>query len=136
MSCKSGSIAGSYARFICVGTSNAIIGFATFKLFLHVLPDFGPRTAFSQGMAYATGIVWSFFWNRIWTFRSDGRVYSEGIRFLAVQMAMLLLSSFYMWIAVDRFGGPVNVNWLGVMFLVTILNFSLLRVWVFKSRRY
>ena len=133
--CKSDSTARSFARFICIGISNTIISFACFKFSLYVLPEFRSRTAFSQGAAYAVGTVWSFFWNRTWTFRSDGRVHSESIRFLILQIAMLLLSSFYMWIAVDLFGGSANINWLGVMFVITILNFSLMRAWVFKPGR-
>lgn len=131
---KSDTTARSFARFICVGITNTIISFASFKLSLHLLPHFRARTAFSQGAAYAVGTVWSYFLNRTWTFGSDGRVHSEGIRFLVVQTAMLLLSSVYMWIAVDRFGGPANINWLGIMFVVTILNFLLLRRWVFQPR--
>jgi putative flippase GtrA len=115
-------------RFGVVGVSNATISFAVFWSAHHLMPAMG-----AQCLSYAVGMLWSYYWNRRWTFQSQGRVAGEASRFFTLQIGFMLLSSGLLGLLVDRSHWPSGPTWLGVMVLVTVLNFLASRFWAFKT---
>ena len=115
-------------RFGVVGVSNAALSFGVFWSAHQLMPASG-----AQCLAYAVGMLWSYYWNRRWTFQSQGGVASEASRFFTLQIGFMLLSSFLLGLLVDRMHWPSAASWLGVMVLVTVLNFLASRFWAFKS---
>jgi putative flippase GtrA len=118
----------SVVRFGVVGVSNTALGFAVFWSAHHLMPAAG-----AQCLSYAIGMIWSYYWNRRWTFQSQGRVASEAGRFFTSQIAFMLLSSTLLGLFVDRLHLPSGPTWLGVMVLITVLNFLVSRFWSFKK---
>ncbi len=114
-------------RFLIVGTSNTALGYAIFWTAHHAMPAFG-----AQCVAYAISMLWSYYWNRRWTFQSQGNVASEASRFFTSQIAFMLLSSSLLGLLVDRWHLPAGPSWLAVMALVTVSNFVVSRYWSFK----
>lgn len=86
----------------------------------------------AQATAYATGVLWSYFWNSRWTF-SDAPAGSF-FRFLVVQSACLAVSAGAVGALVDVLGFPATTAWLLVMALITIVNFIAVRYWAFGER--
>lgn len=121
----------AFSRFIGVGMTNALLGYLIFTVALRVLDGIPYRAACAQTVSYAAGVMWSFFWNRTWTFASHGHVVTQSARFLSVQTAMLLLSAGLISLAVDVGHWPPTMSWIGVMSLITIMNYLFLRYWVF-----
>ena len=115
-------------RFGVVGVSNAVISFAAFWSAHHLMPAMG-----AQCVSYAVGMIWSYYWNRRWTFESQGQVASEAGRFFTLQIGFMLLSSGLLGLLVDRMHWPSGPTWLGVMVLITVLNFLASRFWAFKK---
>ena len=120
----------SLVRFGVVGVSNTAIGFGAFWSAHRVL-----RASAAQGIAYTLGTLWSYYWNRRWTFQSVGNVASEAGRFFSLQIGFMLLSSALLGLLVDHQHLPPWPCWLGVSALVTVLNFVASRFWAFKPAR-
>src|SRR4051812_44051209 len=118
----------SLVRFGVVGISNTAIGFGAFWSANRVLR----QAAASQGIAYTLGTLWSYYWNRRWTFQSQGKVASEASRFFSLQIGFMLLSSLLLGLLVDHARLPSGLCWLGVSAFVTALNFVASRYWAFK----
>lgn len=117
----------SLVRFGVVGVSNTAISFAAFWS-LHRAAG----AAAAQGIAYTLGTLWSYYWNRRWTFQSRGKVASEAGRFFSLQIGFMLLSSALLGLLVDRAHLPSGLCWLAVSALITVLNFVASRYWAFK----
>ena len=124
-----------FARFLIVGATNTLVGFAVFRLAMATLPPWSFRTGVSQFLCYFVGSIWSFVWNRLWTFKSKGPAAREGVRFFAVQGGLMAFTSFYMWVAVDLMKGPENLNWVGIVGVATLLNYFLLKFYAFRVKR-
>ena len=123
---------GASWRFVVVGLSNAVIGFSVFRACLATPIDLPFKAALSQLVTYAVGISWSFWMNRRWTFRTSGSVVPQAARFTVLQIAFALLSSAAIGLSVDHWGNAATPSWLGVMSVVTVLNFLLSRMWAFR----
>lgn len=103
-----------------------------FQISLSVFPKFLGVVALSQSLSYLSGLVWSYFWNRKWSFRSKGNLYGEFNKFVILQICLLLLSASVISLLVDFIGLSEKEGWIIVMFFITIINFTLLKLWVFK----
>lgn len=119
------------ARFACVGTVNAMLGYVLFRLFLHGFAAMLHPAALAQAAAYGVGVGISFVANRRWTFRSMGRVRGELPRFVASHGVSLALSSALMQVGVASSWFPVAVCYVLVVSVTTVLNFTMQRYWVF-----
>lgn len=115
-------------RFGVVGASNAVIGFTVFRVALHAFAAF-----YSQAFAYAIGTLWSYYWNRRWTFQSQGNVTGEAARFFGLQIGFMVLSATLLGLLVDRLRFAAGLSWFAVAVLTTLLNFVLSRYWAFKA---
>jgi putative flippase GtrA len=115
-------------RFGVVGVSNTLISFAAFWAAHRLMPAAG-----AQCVSYVVGMIWSYYWNRRWTFQSQSNVASEASRFFTLQIAFMLLSSGALGVLVDRLHLPAGPAWLAVMVVVTVLNFLASRFWAFKK---
>ncbi len=118
----------SVVRFGVVGVSNTALGFGVFWSAHHLMPAMG-----AQFLSYAVGMLWSYYWNRRWTFQSQGRVANEAMRFFTSQIGFMLLSSGLLGLLVDRMHFPSGPTWLMTMVLITVLNFLVSRFWSFKK---
>ncbi len=117
----------SVVRFGVVGVSNTAIGGGAFWSLHHVMP-----AAAAQGIAYTLGTLWSYYWNRRWTFQSQGKVAGEASRFFSLQIGFMLLSSSLLGLLVDRAHLPSGPCWVAVAAVITLLNFVASRYWAFK----
>jgi putative flippase GtrA len=121
------------ARFLIVGLSNTLISFAVFQSLLRLPGRFSCAISLYQLISYSSGILWSFLWNRRFTFRARGAVLGQGLRFVSVQIVFALASALAIGIAVERFHLPPTMSWIGVMALVTLANFIVTKCWVFNQ---
>ena len=119
------------ARFITVGITNTALSYAVFVLALALLGSYSYRAGVAQMASYGLGSVWSFYWNRGWTFGSEGRVPRQALRFTLVQGLLLVASSALMSVTVDMWSWPSAPTWITVMAFITVLNYLLLKYWVF-----
>jgi putative flippase GtrA len=121
-------------RFVMVGSSNFVVSFLTFQSFLIITDDFQMRLAAAQATSYGAGLIWSFIWNRRYTFRSFGPWSIQFLKFLIIQLFLAGMSAFIIWLIADfLFHLQATLSWFIVMGPITILNFYLTRKYVFKT---
>lgn len=123
----------SLFRFIVVGISNTLISYLVFAAFYFLV--FTNNAWVSQLFSYGSGIIWSFYWNRKWTFESHGNALTRFVFFILMQISMLLLSSYAIHILVDMFKHNPTLSWVGVMAVITVLNYMGSRYWIFRDGR-
>ena len=120
-------------RFLVVGVTNTALSYAVFWLCLRALPKGPFQATASQLISYAAGILWSFVWNRRWTFRSRAPATGQAVRFTVLQLAVALVSSALIGLAVDYLGLPATPSWIAVVGFTTLVNFVGSRYWVFRD---
>ena len=116
-------------RFCAVGASNAVVSYTLFWVGIERL---ALSAAAAQAIGYSAGILWSYAWNRTWTFGYRGTVGQSLAAFTLVQLVALASSVAAIGLAVDGLSLPATPTWLTVMAVVPILNFLALRRWVFR----
>lgn len=121
-------------RFILAGGANAALTSALFWGLLRAFAASPHAAGLAQATSYGVGIVLSFAVNRRWTFRSEGAVRGEAVRFVVAHLSALTLSSLVLQAAISKGHMPVAPAWLGVAALTTVANFVVQRRWVFRTR--
>lgn len=120
-------------RFLLVGGSNFIVSFALFHGLLALPASLVPSPFLAQFVSYSAGTVWSFFWNRQFTFRVPGNAIGQASRFVVLQAALALISALSVEVAIERARLSPTIAWFAVMAVVTIANFLLSRDWAFRN---
>jgi len=118
------------AKFALVGVLNTGVDFAVFAMLalaLHV-PVMGAQT-----LAYGAGVLNSYVWNRVWTFRAVGRPQAaEWWRFAAVQAASFGLATAVLLLLARGAGWhPAAAKTVSLAASLT-LNYAGSRLWVFR----
>ncbi|MGH8509305.1 MAG: GtrA family protein [Gammaproteobacteria bacterium] len=118
-------------RFVTVGITNTALSYAVFVLALSLLSGYAYRAGVAQIASYGFGSLWSFYWNRGWTFGSEGRVLRQALRFTLIQGLLLMASGALMSVTVDIWNWPAAPTWITVMAFIAVLNYLSLKYWVF-----
>jgi putative flippase GtrA len=125
-------------RFALVGCSNFLVSLAAFYLCYHYLPvgkvaAVGAEGAVANVLAYFAGMVNSFWWNRSWTFRAGGGLTRQIVRFVVVNFVSLALSTFAVFLLVDRLGLPELLVWVPLAGLIVVTNYLGFKHWAFAA---
>jgi putative flippase GtrA len=145
-----------FSKFLVVGLSNFVISFAVFYLlfnywmlsgtFYRLLGQAGQdlesfilklgATSLDATLAnifgYTAGVINSFIWNRSWTFRVKHQPGTQFVRFLALNLLCLLLSSASLFLFTDFLDWAYLPVWFVTMGIVTVINFGISKYWVFS----
>lgn len=120
-------------QFVVVGLSGTLITWGTLIAFVD---GAGLLVWISYSLAYSFGIVNNFIWNRLWTFRAEGRkTRTEFFKYITVNIISLSgywgLSTLLNHIGLHYF----VANIIG-MVLSFIINYVLNRIWTFNYKLY
>ena len=119
-------------RFAVVGEGNTLVDFSFFTLLAQGL---GVNVYLSQVLGYSAGMLNSYILNRSWTFRAEGRFFSPALlRFLALNLTMLLFSTGILYLAYHLGGLPKLAAKAAATGVTMVVNFLLSRFWVFRER--
>jgi putative flippase GtrA len=118
-------------KFTIIGITNTAISY----IFFYVLYNYFliGNVFYSQCLGYAAGIVWSFIWNKKWTFSFTNISYSVFFSFLFLQLILLITSAFLLAIAKASINWNINLIWVVVTAIITIINFLFTKFLVFKD---
>jgi putative flippase GtrA len=122
-------------RFVVVGVANTVLSFVVFSAALAALRPARGAAGMAQALAYGAGALLSFALNSRWTFAGAQRTRAAAFRFAVSQAATLLASAGAMELALRVPRLPIPVAWLLVTCGTMLLNFALLRHWVFVRRQ-
>lgn len=122
-----------FAKFGLVGASGFLVNLIVFTLLQRVIPDHARPLQYNviYTIAFLSGGVSNYYFNRIWTFRSTGHAVREGAKFLTVS-ALALLVGLVVSALVSPWLGHGHRTW----FLGTIagifVNFFVNKYWTFR----
>jgi dolichol-phosphate mannosyltransferase len=132
---------GKYLKFAFIGGIGALINLAVLWVahevfFVHYL--------WAATIAFVVADTNNYIWNRLWTFRSKGKIQFQYFQFLAVSVAGLLLNLTILWLIVDN-----ALPLLGIemdkasillllsqalaIFIVSLFNFGVNSFWTFRK---
>ncbi|RWM10294.1 MAG: GtrA family protein [Mesorhizobium sp.] len=117
-------------RFVAIGGLSTLI-YAAGTLALSGRHGFGMPAGIASVIAYGAGAVFSYCGHRFVTFMSDGAVGFEIARFACATAIGFLLSVGLATIFADLAGFPASVPVVLASILVPVLNFIILRRFVF-----
>jgi putative flippase GtrA len=117
-------------RFATVGALSAAVYFAAVALLIES-GMVGPRLA--SVLAYLVSVTLSFAGHRFHTFRSNGRLSAEAIRFIATHLAGMAVMFATMHVAVDMLDAPFWVGSAMGTLIVPAISFVVLILWVFPD---
>ena len=87
-----------FTRFCAVGLSNTMIDFAIFFIFVHI----GFPVFVSQTVAFSAGMLNSFLWNRLWSFKVCHPVtMNEVLRFITINLLALATTYFLLILFIE-----------------------------------
>jgi putative flippase GtrA len=125
-----------FLKFGLVGASGFVVNLIVFTLLQRVIPDHARSLQYNviYTIAFLSGGVSNYYFNRIWTFRSTGHAVREGAQFLTVS-ALALLVGLLVSALVSPWLGHGHRTW----FLGTVagmfVNFFVNKYWTFRHVR-
>ena len=119
------------SRYAIVGLASNAFGHLLYLAF--TFAGMGHKTAMT--LLYAVGVIQTFYFNRGWSFRHDGKVSASFVRYVTAYGFGYLLNLIVLVVLVDNWGLPHQ--WVqGVMiFVLSGTLFLLQRYWVFPVQR-
>lgn len=118
------------ARFSIVGIANTLIDAAFFFALAQALA-FHPLPA--KWISYSAGLANSYYWNRRWTFQTEGPVRQAALRYAAVNLVGLLANAGLLTLALNTLHMPLPLAWLAATGGSWLWNFLGSKQLVFKS---
>jgi GtrA-like protein. len=129
-----------YLRFLLVGGGLAVLCVVLREVFGQLLPLGRYAYATSVFLAYALCMVLNYLISGSFVYRVRGRSWAEASRFLLVAVVTSLLVSlladqlfrFLQWLGGEQYMGAISL--MIAALLLSLLNFSLNRKWVYRKR--
>jgi putative flippase GtrA len=120
------------AKFCAVGASGYVVNLGVYALLLDVAGvDFRAAAVCS----FLVAVTNNYTWNRLWTFRGQrGHFAYQGMRFLVVSVAALLLNLAFLSILVELGAGKIVGQAIAIV-LVMPVNFVANKLWSFSPKR-
>ena len=124
-------IPSQFARFLTVGVFNTLIGYAVIFIAMYGV---GLSPELSNGLGFAVGLFSSFVLSRKFTFRSEGKVNAELIRFLIAFMIAYLLNLAVLHLLVRYFHFHAGLSQIISGAVYTICSYWFNARWVFHEK--
>ncbi|HET9029366.1 MAG TPA: GtrA family protein [Candidatus Aquilonibacter sp.] len=123
-----------FVKFAIVGLSGFLVNFIVFTLLQRVDPSHAEPLHYYvlYSVAFLSGGVSNYWFNRVWTFRSTGHAVHEGAKFMTVSVIALIVG----WI-VSAIVAPSLGHGHKTWFIATVagifVNFFVNKYWTFKN---
>jgi putative flippase GtrA len=123
-----------FVKFGIVGASGFAVNMIVFTIIQHFTPPElrAGRFPLLSSIAFLTGGVTNYFFNRIWTFRSSAHPLKQGIQFITVSVIALVVG-----LAVAKLAAPLVGTGHRAQVLVTfagmLVNFFINKYWTFRT---
>ena len=115
-------------RYVVLGISMNLIGYGLYLMMTWF--DIDPKAAMTIG--YALGLAISFLGNKKWTFSHEGQLSKTAYRFFLMHLSGYLFNLGCLYAFVDIYEFPHYIVQLGVMGILAVYFFIMLKFFVFK----
>ncbi len=136
-----------FIKFSAVGMTNTLVDFVVYSILTH----FGLNYILSQVISYSAGILNSYIWNSLWTFKKErNNSFKTVFMFVVVNVLSLGVSLGVLWlcknpiginqdVALELFGKSINISCdiickIPASVFSAIANFALTKLFVFKDK--
>jgi putative flippase GtrA len=123
-----------FVKFGIVGASGFVVNLVIFTLVQHPL-SLENRIHWYYviySIAFLSGGVSNYVLNRVWTFRSSGHAVREGISFISVSVAALIVALIVGHLVAPYLGNG-HKNWFISTVAAMVVNFVVNKYWTFRS---
>ena len=120
-------------KFLLVGVGNTALDALIYYLLTRGIPFFGAQPAIAKGISYTVGILNSFIWNRLWTFRSKSAAGSTLVPYVLTNLSGLALNTGMMQLGLRVIGLPETLAFLLATAVTTGWNFVASKFLVFRK---
>ena len=120
------------ARFLVVGVGNTALDALIYYALTRTIPFFSASPVYAKAISYTAGILNSFFWNRMWTFRSSTRASATLLPYIASNLSGLALNTATMQVALKILSLPEPISFLLATAITTAWNFLISKFLVFR----
>ena len=123
-----------FVKFGIVGSSGFAVNMIVFTIIQHFTPPDlrAQRFPALSSIAFLTGGVTNYFFNRVWTFRASGNALKQGVQFITVSVLALVVG-----LAVAKVAAPLVGTGHRAQVVVTfagmIVNFFVNKYWTFRT---
>ena len=123
-------ISKQFIKFICVGVACTVINYFSFFLLLNF---FYTNFFLASASGYLIGLLFGYFFNRVWTFHADEDFLIQKIKYLSTYIFSLIIGLLALNVLVKKLNLEPEIANIYVILVTTILNFLGTKVWVFKK---
>ena len=127
-----------FMKFLFVGGTGMLVDLGILTLMLLLLGEGRSEYLVSQSISFAAAVSWNFVWNRFWTFDArSGSAGTQYFRFFIVAIFAFAVRFLLTTLGVDVLGVREQPYYqmltLGVIVVVTIINYLGSRLWAFRK---
>ena len=118
-----------FIKYLIFGILTTVVSVVSYT----VLASFiGINYLISNLLSWIIAVLFAFITNRLYVFKSSGKLKNEIIKFYISRMASLLIETLIMFIMVEVLNFDDLLVKIGAQFMVIILNYVLSKIFVFK----
>lgn len=118
-----------FIKFGIIGIFNTLLTLSIIFICSYV---FNYNYLISNGIGYIIGFINSFLWNKYWTFRSNGSIFKEFIKFFKVFLICYGIQIVFVFTFVQIFKIAEGISQLLGMVIYTLINFLLNKFFTFQ----
>lgn len=123
-------------NYLVVGVLNTIVSLGAFYVstFTFLDANNGFQLAIANTISWVVGVAFGYFANRKYVFKSkDPNIVKEGLSFATARISTYVLDLAVMWMFVTMLGYDSNIMKLISAVLVTIANYIISKLFIFKK---
>lgn len=122
----------SIFTFLCVGALTSLLYFGLFGLFWKILTI---NYSIAVSMAYVLSIIFYFFSNRMFTFKSQAQpVSGQFIKFIGMAILNYVITLIVVYTSVELLTLPPYIGMVFAVGTTTILSYIIAKFWVFRIK--
>ncbi|HFK1755214.1 TPA: GtrA family protein [Bacillus cereus] len=121
-----------FLKFSLIGIINTLITMISYI----ILVEFGVNYLVANCFAYLIGIINSYYWNKNWVFEFKNKEISLFLKFLTVNLIVLIFNTIILFILVDKLFINKFISQLFSISVGMIMNFSLHKLWTFNKQNH
>ncbi len=119
-----------FLLYCIIGCSGVFLDFLIFTI---LCTGFEWHYQLANAIGVTCGICNNFFLNAIFNFKRTDRLFLRFLSFYGVGLTGLAISAALLWLFIDRFSFPVIISKLMIIFIVTLVQFTLNKLITFKE---
>jgi putative flippase GtrA len=119
-----------FIKFIGIGVTNVIVGYGSFYILVNFL-----NYQVALLCAHLIGVTNSFFWNKLWVFKTKNISIMEFLRFNVVYSFVYITNAVALYISVEILKIDPRPAQLILLPIVTLISFFGQKLWTFKVKK-